>query len=127
MNLRVLAAAAGLLGGACWVVRWVAGEGAAWSDAASWTGLALIGVALAVVGAGLVNRSAVWLRVIVAIAFPLLVWSVLSVLRGAGDGRVLDGVVGVLAILLALVDLVRSRSGGDGDGPRRPRAGSHAA
>jgi len=130
MNLRVLAAVAGLLGGACWVVRWVAdlsGDVPGWADGAQWAGLGLLGVALAGVGAGLVSRSAPWLRAIVAIALPLLVWSVYSVIKGSGEDLRLDGILGVVAILGSTVMLVRARGKRpDEEQPRRSH-GSHSA
>lgn len=124
MSLRAVAAAAGLLGGACWVVRWVADP--SWADAAHWVGLGVLGVALAGVGAGLVSSSATWLRVIVAVALPLLVWSVYSVVKGSGDDLGLDGVLGALAMLGSAVMLVRAR--GERLDDERPRShGSHSA
>ncbi len=129
MNLRVLTAVAGLLGGACWVARWgadLAGSEPGWSDGAYLAGLALIGLALAGVGAGLVSRSAIWLRMIVAIACPLLVWSVYAVVKGEGDAITLDGGVGVAAMLLSIVALFRARrTRAAGLHPHRSR-GSHA-
>ncbi|GAA1476800.1 hypothetical protein GCM10009623_12460 [Nocardioides aestuarii] len=139
MSLRVLAAAVGVLGGGCWIARWAAGD-PTWGDATHWAGLVLLAVALAVVGAGLVSRSALWLRVIVAIAFPALVWSVYAVVRGSGDAFALDGVVGAVAVVWSLVVLVlalRSRGGDGGEevGPAKPpkpvkpvkrKPGSHA-
>ena len=65
-------------------------------DVLQWVGLVLLAVALAGLGAGLVGRSEVWLQAIVAVAFPLLVWSVLEVLHPAGDPEVIDGVFGVV-------------------------------
>jgi hypothetical protein len=114
MNLRVLAAVAGALGGACWVARWgadLAGDAPGWADGAYWAGLGLLGVAFAGVGAGLVSRSASWLRVIVAVAFPLLVWSVYSVVNGVGDDLRLDGILGVVAILGSVAIVIRDRDG----------------
>ena len=139
MSLRVLAAAVGVLGGGCWIARWAAGD-PAWGGAAHWAGLVLLALALAVVGAGLVSRSALWLRVIVAVAFPALVWSVYTVVRGSGDGVGLDGVVGAVAVAWSVVVLglaLRSRGGGADDAatpvtaPKPPRPikrkpGSHA-
>jgi len=128
MNLRVLAVLAGVLGGACWVARWVAGregEVASWADSAYWAGLALLGLALAGVGAGLVSRSAVWLRVLVAIAFPLLVWSVYSVLRGADDDLRLDAILGGVAVVVFAGMLLRGRRARQAK-PRRSH-GSHSA
>ena len=126
MNVRVLAAAAGLLGGVCWVVRWVAdlaGDVPGWADGAHWAGLALLGVALAGVGVGLVSRSAVWLRAIVAIAVPLLVWSVYSVIKGSGDDLRLDGILGIVAILGSVAVVIRDRDGR----PVAPTGRSHGS
>jgi hypothetical protein len=126
-DVRALGPVAGLLGGLCWVARWVAdltGTAADWADAASWVGLGLLAVALAVVGAGLVSRSALWLRLIVAVAFPLLVWSIYSVVRGEGSTVALDGAIGLLAVVLSLVYAVVGRRGAT---PAAPRRGSHAA
>lgn len=139
MSLRVLAAVVGVLGGGCWAARWIADD-PSWGTGAHWAGLVLLALSLAVVGAGLVSRSALWLRAIVAIAFPALVWSVYAVVRGRGDAVALDGVVGAVALAWSLVVLVlalRSRGGGAGDPatpatapvPPRPvkrKPGSHA-
>ena len=130
MNLRVLAAAAGVLGGACWVVRWIAdvvGDAPGWADGAHWAGLGLLGIALAGVGAGLVSSSATWLRAIVAVAFPLLVWSVYQVVKGTGDDLRLDGIIGLVATLGSAVMLVRARGERRGDEQPRRRHGSHSA
>jgi hypothetical protein len=119
--LHVAAAVPGLLGGLCWVVRWLLEP--AWADALATTGLVLLGLALAGTGAGLVSRSAVWLRVLVAVAFPLLVWSVYAVVKGDSEGLLLDGVLGVVAVLGAGGLLLRERRSA---ARRTPRAGSHA-
>ena len=45
MNVRVLGPVAGLLGGLCWVVRWVAdlaGTTGGWCDSLHWAGLGLL-------------------------------------------------------------------------------------
>jgi hypothetical protein len=104
MSLRVPAALAGVLGGACWLVR-----GFADSEALRWAGLVLLALALAGAGAGLVK--ALWLRVIVAIAFPVLVWSVLEVVHeGASDAATVDAVAGAAVALISVAVLVRARS-----------------
>ncbi len=130
MSLRVLAAVVGVLGGGCWVARWVADD-PTWGVRAHWAGLGLLALALAVVGAGLVSRSALWLRVIVAVAFPALVWSVYTVVRGSGDGLALDGAVGAVAVVWSLVVLLlalRTRGGGGDPAPKpvKRKPGSHA-
>ena len=101
MSLRTVTMASGVVGGLCWAARMVldlAGthDGAA-VDVLRWAGLALVGIALAALGAGLVGREP-WLRVVVAVAFPLLVWSVLEVLHPAGNPAVIDGVFGLVVV-----------------------------
>ena len=130
MSLRVLALVAGLLGGGCWVARWgtdLAGSAPTWTDTAYWIGLGLLGVALACAGGGLVSRSAIWLRLIVALAFPVLVWSVYAVVKGDDDALLLDGVLGAVAIVgsLALFALA-GRHAADAESPPRRGPGSHA-
>lgn len=130
MNLRVLTATAGLLGGLCWLVRWVAdlvSGDPSWGPAAYVAGLVLLGLALAGVGAGLVSSSATWLRVIVAVALPALVWSVHTVLRGEDGSVALDGAVGLVATVLGVAGIARERTHRDATPPPRGRhSGSHA-
>ncbi len=128
MNLRVIALVAGLLGGACWVARWgadLAGDTPAWSEQVYWVGLGLLGLALACAGGGLVSRSAVWLRLIVAAAFPLLVWSVYAVMKGDDDAIALDGVLGAVAIVGSLALYALTGRNAVAPEPRR-RPGTHA-
>jgi hypothetical protein len=122
MNIRTLARVCGLLGGACWVVRLVRGGEPA--DPLYWVGLALLFVGMFGLGTLLVSKGAVWLQVIVGIAFPLLVWSVVEVVHAAGDPVVIDAVVGVAIAGVCLLALGRSH-GGDQQPPRR-HAGAHA-
>ncbi len=129
MDLRTIARLTGVLGGLCWVVRWVldlTGTGDdGMLDAFQWVGLGLLAVSLAGYGAGLVSRSATWLRVIVAVAFPLLVWSVLEVLRDAGDAVLVDFVVGGGVLLVSAVGLARGGGPEPEDQPRRAH-GAHS-
>jgi uncharacterized MnhB-related membrane protein len=123
VSLRVPSALAGLLGGACWVARAFAEQ-----DPLRWAGLALIGLCL--MGAGASMVKAAWLRALVAVAFPVLVWSVLEVLHdssGAEQAHV-DAVVGGGVALVALVVLVRERRSRGGRRAARERrtTGSHA-
>jgi len=130
MDVRALGPVAGLLGGLCWVVRWLAdaaGTTGGWSDSLHWAGLGLLLLALAVVGAGLVSRSALWLRLIVAAAFPLLVWSIYSVLRGEGDAIALEGAIGLLAVVIAAGLVLVGRRAADPAVGGGGRHGSHAA
>ena len=126
MNLRAVARVAGLLGGALLGRPDAARPG---RHRQRDRGRAVLGrpgaavlVALFGVGTTFVSKGAVWLQVIVGIAFPLLVWSVVEVLHPAGDPAVIDAVVGLLvagAVLLAL-----GQSGGD-DGSRRGGTPEH--
>ncbi len=127
MTVRVLAAVATLAGGFFWTIRWVAdlvGISGGWSDAADLAGLALLALGLAGIAVGLVSESALWLRAIVAVACPLLVWSVYSVVRGNGDAVTLNGVLGVIAVLGALGPLRQARPTVT---PVRRAHGSHVA
>jgi hypothetical protein len=121
MNIRALARICGLLGGACWVVRLV--RGGEVGDPLYWAGLALLFVGLCGLGAALVSKGAVWLQVIVGVAFPLLVWSVVEVLHASGDPVVIDAIFGILIAGTCLLAL--GRSGGGDERPRR-HAGAHA-
>lgn len=127
MDLHTLARLAGLVGGLCWVARFVmdlGGHGTGIvADGLYVLGLVLLAGALVAAGAGLVSTSATWLRAIVAVAFPMLVWSVLEVLHEGGDPQAIDGVLGAVVAVVAAVQLTRSR-------PKRVRptrrAGAHA-
>ena len=129
MLLRTVTVATALLGGLCWVVRMVLAlsgtDDGALHDALSWIGLVLLAVATAGFGAGLVSSSASWLRAIVAVAFPLLVWSVLEVLHPAGDPPVVDGIFALLVLALAGAGAKRLRSERAASPTRRPH-GAHA-
>lgn len=120
MSLSRPASAAAVLGGLLWLGRWlldpVVGDAA--SGVLHWAGVACFAVALAAAGAGLVSDSATPLRLLVAVAFPLLVWSVVEVLRPAGD-LLLDAVLGVAGLVVGGARLVRGRP--------RPRSRSHRA
>ena len=126
MDLRTSTMVSGVVGGVCWLVRLVldlAGtDDGTLVDVLEWGGLALVGIALAAIGASLVGKSELWLRAIVAVAFPLLVWSVLEVLRQAGDPAVVDGILGVVVLAVCAR---RLKQGGAPRPERRPH-GSHA-
>lgn len=128
MDLHTLARLAGLVGGLCWAARFVMDLGGSGTgmvgDGLYVLGLLLLVVALVAAGAGLVSTSATWLRVIVAVAFPLLVWSVLQVLHEGGNAQVIDGVFGLAVAGISVVQLVRSKP--KRQPPSRRRAGAHA-
>jgi uncharacterized membrane protein YjjP (DUF1212 family) len=100
------------------------GGGGGVVDLLYWVGLVLLFVGLFGLGTLLVSKGAVWLEVIVGIAFPLLVWSVVEVVHSAGDPLVIDAVVGVLIAGVCLLAL--GRSGGGDERPPRRHAGAHA-
>ena len=112
--MRAVAAVAGVLGGLCWV-------GALWVDLLGVVGAVLLAVAVLAAGAGLVSRSVVWLRVVVAVCFLALVASVLQVLRDNVDPDVVLAAAGVVAAVVAGLVLARRPVREE-----RPR-GSHAA
>jgi hypothetical protein len=123
MNVRPLARVCGLLGGASWLARAVLGDGSL-GEALQWIGLVLLFVGLFGLGTLFVSKGAVWLQVIVGVAFPLLVWSVVEVVNRAGDPVIINAVVGVL-VAVACVTTLGSGGGGDEKPPRR-HAGAHA-
>ena len=116
--MRTGAAVAGLLGGLAWLAAYVLDQTdrAAAADVVGWAGVVLLAVAVVGAGAGLVRRSATWLRVVVALCFALLVWSLLALLGGGSGGTGIDAVAGAVAAVVSTVVL----------GRRRPSAGSHA-
>ena len=122
MDVRPLARVCGPLGGVCWLARWILGDGGM-ADALQWAGLLLLFVGLFGLGGALVNKSALWLQVIVGVAFPLLVWSVVEVLHASGDPVVINAVAGVLVGVACALAL--GPNPGDEKPPRR-HAGAHA-
>lgn len=129
MSRRTVTMVSGVLGGLCWLARLVldlvgsdSADGGTVTEVLQWAGLVLLAIALAGLGAGLVGRSELWLQGIVAVAFPLLVWSVLEVLHPAGDPEVIDGVLGAVMVVVCARGLVASR----GERPDRRLHGTHA-
>lgn len=111
MKLRNIAHLAGAVGGLCWIVRLpldAADLAQAALDPLRWVGLGLVAIALAGAGTGLVSKSAVWLRVIVGVALPALVWSVLEVVRAGGDALVVDAIVGAAVLAVSVIGLRRN-------------------
>lgn len=95
MPLRLVALVAALLAGLVWLYRWVS-DG---PSALHWVGLGLLAVVVAVIGAGLVSSSALPLRLVVAVAFPLLVLSLVELLRPQPDSTRFDAILGALVLL----------------------------
>ena len=125
MGLRIAAALTGLVGGLTWIAALVfeqtSGSGLI-ADVLTWAGLFLLGIATLGAGASLVSRSATWLRVIVAVCFAVLVWSVLQLLADSFDGATVYAVFGGVAVVVAVVVLARSeRAADDADHLVTPR------
>ena len=124
MNLRTVAAIAGVLGGLLWLARLVldlAGISDTTLDLLHLVGGVLLVVAFIGFGAGLVGSSAHWLQAIVGLCFPALVWSVLVMAEG-DHPELVDGIFGLGTIVASALVIARERK-------RRPpprRAGAHA-
>jgi hypothetical protein len=124
--VRSYAALSGLLGGLAWSSAPVAdrldvlGDG----EMLRWIGLPLLGLAALGAGAGLVSRSAVALRVLVAVCFAMLAASVVAVLLDA-IGTAAYAVVGAVAVVAAVVVLARRPAVPAPVGGHRP-GGAHA-
>jgi hypothetical protein len=86
----VLGAVGGLLLGGAGGLSFLARESPDWHGTLAVAGYAVTVAALLVMGYALVARAPVWLRIIVSVAFPLLMASVWQVLDQAIDDRV-DG------------------------------------
>lgn len=119
-----LAKLAGVVGGLCWLFQAAINQydaaGAA-VNAMFWGGAALIAVALVGMGAALVSAAPA-LRVLVGLCVPVLVFSILSALRGeAASENVIDGGFGLVLALVCAASLL------GGSAIEEPsRGGSHA-
>lgn len=117
MSPRVLAVLLGSLGGlllcAAGGLSFLAHKSPDWHDTLAIAGYAATLGALCVMGYGLVAHAPVWLRLIVSVAFPLLMASVWQVVdqaiddkvdgwKGAATVHLLGGVIVVVAVLIGL-------------------------
>ncbi len=128
MGLRIAAALTGLVGGLTWITALVFDRGSGSSvfvDILDWAGLFLLAASTLAAGASLVSRSAPWLKVIVAVCFTVLVWSVLSLLAESFDDRVVYAVFGGIAVVVAIVVLARSKPPASSAEPGHRAHGSH--
>ena len=124
-SAAVAGALAALVGGLLWVLAWAGVGPLAW-----WPGAVLLVLAAVAVGAGLVDRGAAPLRLVVGLCLAVLGWALLAVV-GGGSGVVdgdaaarVDGLVGAVAALLGLLVLgreLRRRHRGDRPGTRAAR------
>jgi hypothetical protein len=108
--MRTPAASACLLGGICWLGVFLVDKssGGGLVDALTWAGAALLAICAVVAGAALVSRSAPALRVLVGVCFAVLVASVVQVVRQSGDVVAIDALFGGLAMVVAIVAMVRA-------------------
>jgi hypothetical protein len=101
-----------LLGGFLWVLQWLVGPG---DDALGltlhWGGLALVLLATAVGATRLVTGDVVALRALVAVAAPLLAWSVVDFFRPADAAGWYHGGWGVVALAVGACGLARGLQG----------------
>ncbi|ANH38268.1 hypothetical protein I601_1837 [Nocardioides dokdonensis FR1436] len=122
-SAAVAGALAALVGGLLWVLAWIGVGGFAW-----WPGAVLLVLAAVAVGAGLVDRGATPLRVVVGVCLAVLGWALLTVVGGVvgtGGSERVDGIAG--AVLAALGAVVVGRAlRGRGDRPAEPDAGRGA-
>lgn len=108
MQLRRACALLALLGGLVLLAVGVAavlGDPAGWHDTASWVGYGLVLLAFAGLGYLLVEKAPLWLGLIVAVCFPLLVASVWQALaQPLDDGSTAEAVLwlagGVIGLLI---------------------------
>jgi hypothetical protein len=116
MSPRLLAAAFGAVGGlmlgAAGGLSFLAHESPDWHGTLAVAGYAVVLAALCVMGYALVSQAPLWLRIIVSVAFPLLMASVWQVVDQAIDDRV-DGwkAAATTHLLGAVIVLVAALSG----------------
>lgn len=97
MSPRLAAVASAMIGGGLWIFRWVAEA----PVAVHWVGLVLVALALVPVGARLVSGVAP-LRVVVAVALPLLVATLVELVRPASDAGGVGALLGVVTVVVAV-------------------------
>lgn len=123
MPYMKLAKLAGVVGGLCWLVQAAINQydaAGAVVNALFWGGAALILVALVGMGASLVSAAPA-LRVLVGLCVPVLVFSILSALRGETSENIVDGGFGLALALICAASLLGGSAIED-----TARGGSHA-
>ena len=120
MSSRLVAALLGIVGGlvltAAGGLSFLMRESPAWQDSAAIAGYSVTILALVAMGYALASQAPVWLRIIVSVAYPLLIASVWQVVDQAVDDR-MDGwkgpatvhlLGGVIVVIAALLGFRRS-------------------
>lgn len=119
VQLKTLIALGAVVGGLCWIVEYVlerVGTPDALPSLFFWVGLLLMTVAFLGAGITLVRTGNHWLELVVGVATPALVWSVVWAFRGGmSDPSVVDGVFGVLAAAFGAAVMLRGQHEGDDD------------
>jgi hypothetical protein len=122
-----IASVTAMVGGLCWLARFVLvsagiGVGSGLPGLLHWGGTALLVVALLASGYALVATAPVWLRLVVSVAETLLVLAVWQVVEaGLGSARLASLVGGVLALAAGAFGLVRARRAPPAEKPVRGR------
>jgi hypothetical protein len=93
--MRALACATAVLGGACWVLRYVTEN-----ENLYWIGLVLLGITALFAGLAAVPKAPAWLQAIVGVGSVGLFWSVTMTLHSAAADATVDLVLGALAFLV---------------------------
>jgi hypothetical protein len=121
VQLRTLIALGAVVGGLCWIAELLAERAGAPGGVLTllmWAGLVLMTVAFLGAGVNLVRIGNHWLELVVGVATPTLVWSVVWAFKGGdADPYVVDGVFGALAAVYGVAVILRRSQGGDEDQP----------
>ena len=124
VQLKTLVAVGAIGGGLSWIAEYVLERAGASDGLASllfWVGLVLMTIAFLGAGINLVRTGNHWLELVVGVATPALVWSVVWAFRGGNaDAHVVDGVVGVLAIAFGIAVFLRQQHQVDHEEHLRP-------
>lgn len=118
MISRTAAALSGVLGGLCWIARYVLStldvidpDGSV-GVALKWVGATWLLIALAGAGISLVRRAPVWLKVVLGVAVPMLALVFLSLAYGAMSDLLAEALFGTVILAGSLLVMRRT--------PRQP-------
>ena len=105
-DLRRLTQIAGLGGGVVWVLAYFLPDDGAAETTLLTVGAVLLTIALCGLGLLLVRSDFLALRIFVAIAVPVLVWSVFGIVhQSLSDPELVDGVFGAIVAVVSAVRL----------------------
>ncbi len=103
--MRLVACAAGVLGGACWLAAaFLDGDS---SKLIGWIGVGLLSVTWLLVGFLVASGSLVWLRAIVGIGVFALAWSLINAALAELSDKPVLGVVGGVVLLVSILAFVQ--------------------